>query len=67
MNEISNEMKESLRKTVEEIKKMTPTQLARELNEHSLTPFAKTIDLLTLNVEDEECIPEHLRSLFKDK
>lgn len=45
MNEISNEMKEALRKTVEELKKMATPQLARKLNEHSLTPFAKTIEL----------------------
>ena len=30
MNELSNEMKEALRKTVEEIKKMTQPQLARK-------------------------------------
>jgi CheY-specific phosphatase CheX len=45
MNELSNEMKEALRKTVEELKKMVTPQLARKLNEHSLTPFAKTIEL----------------------
>lgn len=59
MNELSNEMKEALRKTVEELKKMTTPQLARKLNEHSLTPFAKTIDLLTLNAEDYELLARY--------
>ena len=59
MNELSNEMKEALRKTVEELKKMAPPQLARKLNEHSLTPFAKTIDLLTLNAEDYELLARY--------
>ena len=59
MNELSNEMKEALRKTVEELQKMTPPQLARKLNEHSLAPFAKTIDILTLNAEDYELLARY--------
>lgn len=59
MNELSDEMKFALRKTIEELKKMTAPQLARKLNEHSITPFAKTVDLLTLTAEDYELLARY--------
>ena len=59
MNELSDKMKEALCKTVEEIQKMTDTELFHKLNEHSKTPFAITTDLLSLTTDDYELLARY--------